>query len=124
MQILGEKSFEGGEWAGLGWIKGRVKKIEPKGGLKVPHLGWNEIKIKRETNLWAGIADKTCFYFAHSFILIPQDAQVVIATSDYGGEFPVAIAKDNITAVQFHPEKSQQVGLSLISNFVKQAAQA
>lgn len=118
MQILGEKSFEGGEFAGLGWIKGVVKKIEPQGGLKIPHLGWNEIRIKRQTDLLKGIPDKTCFYFAHSFVLYPEDAQVVVATTDYGGEFPVALQKDNITAVQFHPEKSQQAGLELIKNFI------
>ena len=122
MQILGEKSFEGGEFTGLGWIKGIVKKIEPKTGLKVPHLGWNEIRLKRQVNLLTGIGDKTCFYFAHSFVLFPRDVQTVIATTDYGGEFPVAIEQDNITAVQFHPEKSQQAGLRLIGNFVKQTA--
>ena len=121
MQILGEKSFEGGEFAGLGWIKGAVKKIEPKGNLKVPHLGWNEIRIKRQIDLLKGIPDKTCFYFAHSFVLYPEDPQMVVATTDYGGELPVAIQKDNIMAVQFHPEKSQQAGLRLIRNFVKQA---
>ena len=118
LQILGEKSFEGGEFAGLGWIRGTVKKIEPKDGLKVPHLGWNEIRIKRQTDLLKGIPDKTCFYFAHSFVLYPEDAQVVVTTTDYGGEFPVAVQKDNIIAVLFHPEKSQQAGLLLIKNFI------
>lgn len=124
MQILGDKSFEGGEFTGLGWVKGIVKRIEPKIGFKVPHLGWNEIDIKRQIDLLSGIADKTCFYFAHSFVLYPEDSRVVVATTDYGGELPVAIEQDNITAVQFHPEKSQQAGLRLIGNFVKQTTQS
>ena len=119
LQILGEKSFEGGEFAGLGWVKGTVKKIEPKKGLKVPHLGWNEIRIKRQINLLKDIPDKTCFYFAHSYVLYPDEVEIVAATTDYGGEFPVAIQAGNIMAIQFHPEKSQQDGLRLIKNFVE-----
>lgn len=120
MQVLGEKSFEGGEFAGLGWIKGTVKKIEPKNKkIKVPHLGWNEIKIRRQVDLFRGISDKACFYFAHSFVLYPNNPLVVVAITDYGEEFPVAIQKDNINAVQFHPEKSQQEGLQLLRNFVE-----
>ncbi len=118
MQILGERSFEGGEFTGLGWIKGVAKKIKPQ-RLKVPHLGWNEIKIKRQVDLLKNIANNACFYFAHSFLLYPDDPQVVVATTDYGGELPVVIAKDNVMAVQFHPEKSQQEGLQLLRNFVK-----
>lgn len=119
MQILGDKSFEGGEFAGLGWIKGVVKKIQPQQNLKVPHLGWNEVRLKRQVELFKDIPDKACFYFAHSFILYPDDPKVAAATTDYGGEFPVALAQENIMAVQFHPEKSQQEGLQLLRNFVQ-----
>lgn len=120
MQILGEKSFEGGEFSGLGWIKGIVKKIEPKDKqLKVPHLGWNEVRLTQKTPLWTGLPGKPCFYFAHSYVLYPDDDRVVAATTDYGGEFPVAIQKDKIMAIQFHPEKSQQEGLQLLRNFVQ-----
>jgi glutamine amidotransferase len=119
MQILGEKSFEGGEFTGLGWIKGVVKQLKPKKNLKIPHLGWNEVKTKRQLDLFRKITDMTCFYFAHSYVLYPEKKNTVVATTDYGGEFPVAIYQGNIIAVQFHPEKSQQGGLQLISNFVQ-----
>lgn len=119
MQVLGDKSFEGGEFAGLGWVKGVVKQIKPKKNLKVPHLGWNEVKVRRPIKLFTGIPNKACFYFAHSFVLYPEDDGVVAATTDYGGRFPVALSYDNIMAVQFHPEKSQQEGLRLLKNFVE-----
>ena len=119
MQILAEKSFEGGEFMGLGWIKGEVRKIEPSQNFKVPHLGWDEIKIKRKIKLWVGLSKNPCFYFAHSYVLYPDDAKVITATTDYGGEFPVAVQKDNIMAVLFHPEKSQHEGLQPIKNFVE-----
>lgn len=119
LQILAEKSFEGGEFMGLGWIKGVVRKIEPRTNLKVPHLGWNEIKIKRKIELFSGLSANPCFYFAHSFVLYPENAKVAVAMTDYGGEFPVAVQKDKIMAVLFHPEKSQHEGLQLIKNFVE-----
>lgn len=117
MQILGEKSFEGGEFAGLGWVKGVVKKIQPKQNLKVPHLGWNEVKVKLQVGLFKNIPNGACFYFAHSFVLYPGDPGMTVATTDYGGKFPVALVQDNVMAVQFHPEKSQQEGLQLLRNF-------
>lgn len=119
LQIVGEKSFEGGEFMGLGWIGGIVKKIEPKTNLKVPHLGWDEVKLTKPMQLFLGLSPSPCFYFAHSYVLYPDDPQVVAATTDYGSEFPVAIQKDNIMAVLFHPEKSQHEGLQLIKNFVE-----
>lgn len=118
MQVLGEVSFEGGEFACLGWIKGSVKKIQPQ-GLKVPHLGWNDIRVTRDSPLFVDLPTPACFYFAHSYVLHPDDTTVVTATTDYGGEFSVALQKDNILAVQFHPEKSQKDGLQLLRNFVK-----
>lgn len=119
LQIVGEKSFEGGEFMGLGWIKGVVRKIEPTKNLKVPHLGWDEISITRKIGLFSGLSANPCFYFAHSFVLYPNDLGVVGAVTDYGSKFPVAIQKDNIMAVLFHPEKSQHEGLQLIKNFVE-----
>ena len=117
LQVLGDISFEGGEFECLGWIEGEVKLIKPK-GLKVPHLGWNEVNILHSSPLFEGLSDKECFYFAHSYILWPNDKSVVVATTDYGEELPVAIHKKNVMAVQFHPEKSQGAGLKLIKNFI------
>lgn len=120
LQILGTVSVEGGNFSGLSWIPGRVRKIKPGGDLKVPHLGWNELMITRDIPLFKGLSQKPSFYFAHSYILFPEDKSVVVGTTNYGGNFPVAVARDNITAVQFHPEKSHHNGLKLIDNFLKQ----
>lgn len=119
MQILGSKSFEGGEHAGLNWIAGEVKLLQPKNKLyKIPHLGWNDVKITKTHPLFSGLSDTPCFYFAHSYVLYPKSSEVVTAITDYGGELPVALAQNNIMAVQFHPEKSQQDGLQLLRNFM------
>ena len=118
LQVLGDKSFEGGEYKCLGWIKGKVQKIKPK-DLKIPHLGWNDVRISKPSPLFNDFNGRGCFYFAHSYILFPQDKSVVTAITDYGGELPVAVQKDNIMGVQFHPEKSQLDGLKLLKNFIK-----
>lgn len=118
LQVLGDVSYEGGEYKCLGWIKGKVQKIQPE-GLKIPHLGWNDVRIVRPTPLFTDFTEQGCFYFAHSYILYPDDNSIVTAITDYGGEFPVAIAKNNIMGVQFHPEKSQLDGLKLLQNFLK-----
>jgi glutamine amidotransferase len=87
-------------------------------GLKVPHMGWNEVRQARAHALWEGVPEGERFYFVHSYFPEPADAALVAATSDYGVRFTCAIARDNIFAVQFHPEKSQSAGLRLLSNFV------
>jgi glutamine amidotransferase len=87
-------------------------------GLKIPHMGWNEVAQRRSHALWDGIADRSRFYFVHSYYPAPADEGLVAATSDYGAPFTCAVARDNIFAVQFHPEKSQSAGLQLLSNFV------
>ena len=117
LQMLFERGEEG-DAAGLGLLPGRVPRFaEP--GLKIPHIGWNEVKQARPHALWDGIPDRSRFYFVHSYYPAPHDAALTAATSVYGAPFTCAIARDNIFAVQFHPEKSQSAGLQLLSNFVR-----
>jgi glutamine amidotransferase len=85
--------------------------------LKVPHMGWNEIKIQKNNPLFEGIPDKSYFYFVHSFYVVPEDTSIISTTTDYGIEFTSSVRKDNIFAVQFHPEKSQAMGLQMLKNF-------
>jgi len=107
---------------GLGLVKGRVVKFSPQvtaAGLKVPHMGWNQVVAARPTPLLAGMSEEgVYFYFAHSYYASPADDAVVAGRTDYGGRFASAIASGNIYATQFHPEKSQAVGLALLENFV------
>ena len=117
LEILADTSYEGGEWAGLGWVKGVVKKLVLPAKYKVPHLGWNEVNIKEPGGLFKDIPNQACFYFAHSYYLAPKSRNGVAAWCDYGIKFAAAVEIDNIWAVQFHPEKSQQVGLQVIKNF-------
>jgi imidazole glycerol-phosphate synthase subunit HisH len=117
LQMLFERGEEG-DAAGLGLLPGRVPRFALS-GLKIPHIGWNEVLQERPHALWAGIADRSRFYFVHSYYPAPQDAALTAATSVYGAPFTCAVARDNIFAVQFHPEKSQSAGLQLLSNFVR-----
>jgi glutamine amidotransferase len=116
LQMLFERGEEG-DAAGLGVLPGRVPRFALS-GLKIPHIGWNEVVQERPHPLWAGIADRSRFYFVHSYYPAPRDAALIAATAVYGAAFTCAIARDNIFAVQFHPEKSQSAGLQLLSNFV------
>jgi len=119
MQMLFERGEEG-DTPGLGLLDGRVPRFPAArmAGLKVPHMGWNEVRQARSHALWEGVPEGERFYFVHSYFPEPADAALVAATSDYGVRFTCAIARDNIFAVQFHPEKSQSAGLRLLSNFV------
>ena len=117
LQMLFERGEEG-DAAGLGLLAGRVPRFRVD-GLKVPHMGWNEVLQARPHALWAGIADRSRFYFVHSYYPAPADAALVAATCVYGAPFTCAVASDNIFAIQFHPEKSQSAGLQLLSNFVR-----
>jgi len=117
LQMLFERGEEG-DTPGLGVLRGSVPRFAA-GGLKIPHMGWNEVIQERPHALWAGIPDRSRFYFVHSYYPAPSDAQVVAARCVYGAPFTCAIARDNIFAVQFHPEKSQAAGLQLLSNFVR-----
>lgn len=122
-QALFEKSEEFNSCAaGLGLFQGRVVRFSGAGGLKVPQIGWNEVEmVQPECPLFRGIPDRSHFYFVHSFYPQPADAAIVAGRTEYGGHFASAIAWRNVYATQFHPEKSQRVGLQLLANFVKLA---
>ncbi len=117
LQLLFERSSEGGNVAGLGIIPGSVERFT---ALKVPHMGWNQLAIKDpQLKFWKGLPANPSVYFCHSFYVKPSEAGVIAATTEYGVEFTSAIARDNVLAVQFHPEKSQSVGLKILENFAK-----
>jgi glutamine amidotransferase len=118
LQMLFERGEEG-DAAGLGLLPGRVPRFSASLGLKIPHIGWNEVRQERPHALWQGITDGSRFYFVHSYYPEPSDRALTAATSVYGAPFTCAVARDNIFAVQFHPEKSQSAGLQLLSNFVR-----
>jgi len=124
LQMLFEHSEEG-DVAGLGVFAGKVRRfpaakmLAANGDkLKVPHMGWNEVMPTRSHELFAGIADASRFYFVHSYYVDPVDRGVIAATTNYGIPFTSAVARDNIFAIQCHPEKSAQAGLALLSNFI------
>jgi glutamine amidotransferase len=122
LQMLFERGEEG-DTPGLGLLAGRVPRFTAEGlkiqGLKIPHMGWNEVMQARPHPLWEGITSGSRFYFVHSYYPAPADAALTAATCVYGAPFTCAVARDNIFAVQFHPEKSQSTGLQLLSNFVR-----
>ena len=117
LQMLFEHGEEG-DTPGLGLLAGEVPRFAVP-GLKIPHMGWNEVQQTRAHPLWAEIADGSRFYFVHSYYPAPRDAALTAGTAVYGKPFTCAVARDNIFAVQFHPEKSQSAGLQLLSNFVR-----
>ncbi|MEO2068421.1 MAG: imidazole glycerol phosphate synthase subunit HisH [Desulfurobacteriaceae bacterium] len=119
LQLLFEKSYEFGETEGLGLIEGEVVKFELPKDLKIPHMGWNQIEKKKESELLNGIENGEFFYFVHSYYVKPKDEKVKLTETEYGVKFTSSIEKDNIFATQFHPEKSQKVGLRLLENFLK-----
>lgn len=117
LQILFESSEESPEVKGLGIFKGKVKKISAK-NLKIPHMGWNSINFN-ESKLFAGLKDNPCFYFVHSYHATPFDKNLITATTDYGEKITAAVEHENIFATQFHPEKSGDVGLQVLKNFIE-----
>lgn len=117
LQMLFEHGAEG-DTPGLGLLQGSVPRFAFS-GLKIPHMGWNEVLQEKPHALWAGISDRSRFYFVHSYYPAPADGAITAATCVYGAPFTCAVARDNIFAVQFHPEKSQSAGLQLLSNFVR-----
>ncbi len=119
MQLLAERGFEHGEHAGLGWIPGDVDAIEGD-GLKVPHMGWNDLTLVATRHpVLAGIPSGSHAYFVHSFAVQARDSGDVLATVNYGTDLAAVVGRDNIVGTQFHPEKSQAVGLGLIGNFLE-----
>ncbi len=120
MQLLAETGTEFGDCAGLGWISGRVE-IIPRGSsdLRLPQIGWNELVLKDNAQLFANIEGDTSCYFVHSYQLLPTDPSDIVATVDYGGPVTAAVQRDHIFGAQFHPEKSARVGLAVLDNFAK-----
>jgi glutamine amidotransferase len=123
MQVLHEWSDENGGVPALGLIPGKVVRFpdpapDAKERLKVPHMGWNRVKQACRHALWAGVPDDSWFYFVHSYHSAPRYKKNVLGTADYGASFTAAVAKENIVAFQFHPEKSQAAGMTLLANFV------
>ena len=116
LQVLFSESEEFGKCRGLDIFRGKVVRFE-NGDLKIPQMGWNQLNIKNTNPLFNGIPDKSYFYFVHSFYVAPEDNSIIATTTDYGIEFTSSVRKDNIFAVQFHPEKSQALGLRLLKNF-------
>jgi len=125
LQLMATRGLEHGSTDGLGWIEGEVVKITPDdASLKIPHMGWNALDVRRPHALLEGIptgADGLDAYFVHSYHFEPARPDDVVATSQYGGTVTAMVARDNIAGTQFHPEKSQRLGLALLANFLKWA---
>ena len=119
MQLLFEESEEFGRVPGLGIFPGRVVRFADMPGLKVPHMGWNQIRKQQDPPHLRGIDDGAFVYFVHSYYVAPTDASLTATSTEYGVEFTSAIARDNVFATQYHPEKSQAVGLKILENFGK-----
>lgn len=117
LQLLFETSYEDGEYAGLGVIPGKVVRFQDQPDLKIPHMGWNQIESTAPHPILAGIPEQEYFYFVHSYYVAPEEESFVAAYTDYGCRFASMVARDNIVAAQFHPEKSQSAGLKLLENF-------
>jgi len=118
-QLLFSESEEFGPQKGLDLFPGRVVGFRPENGLKVPHMGWNRIEKKKQSPFLDGISDGDYVYFVHSFYVAPEDVSLVATTTPYGGSFASSIATDYLFACQFHPEKSQKIGLRILANFAR-----
>ncbi len=117
LQLLFDVSYEDGEYEGLGIIPGKVVRFEEQPDLKIPHMGWNQIERTAAHPILADIPEHEYFYFVHSYYAVPENESDVAAWTDYGCRFASMVARDNIVASQFHPEKSQNAGLKLLQNF-------
>jgi len=119
MQMFADVGFEETETKGLGWISGKVSKINNQNGkFKLPHIGWNEIIITKESNIFKNIENKSHMYFVHSYEFIPKEKNVISSTTDYSTNIVCSVEKENIFGTQFHPEKSDKLGLKFIENFI------
>ena len=120
LQMFADIGYEEIETKGLGWISGKVSKINNKNGkFKLPHIGWNEINITRNSKIFKGIENKSHMYFVHSYEFVPEDKNVISATTEYSSNIVCSVEKENIFGTQFHPEKSDKIGLKIIDNFIK-----
>ena len=119
LQLLFDVSFEDGEHQGLGILRGKVVRFDVPAPLKVPHMGWNQVQIRRRVPLVEGLADGVHFYFVHSYYVVPDDPELIVLESDFGQPFCAMIGRERLFATQFHPEKSQQHGLHLLRQFAE-----
>jgi len=120
MQLFAKTGYESQETKGFGWIDAEVRKINNMNKkLKLPHMGWNEIELKKDCFLFSNLENKSHMYFVHSYELITKQKDYVVATTNYGRPIAAAVAKENIFGTQFHPEKSQKNGLKILENFLK-----
>ena len=120
LQMFADIGYEEKETIGLGWISGKVLKIDNQNGkYKLPHIGWNEINIVKESKIFKDIENNSHMYFVHSYEFIPEDKNVISATTDYSSNIVCSVEKENIFGTQFHPEKSDKIGLKIIDNFIK-----
>ena len=119
LQMFADIGYEETETKGLGWIAGKVSKIDNQNGkYKLPHIGWNQINIVKDSKIFKEIENNSHMYFVHSYEFIPNDNSVTVATTDYSSNIVCAIEKENIFGTQFHPEKSDKIGLKIIDNFI------
>ncbi len=119
LQMFAAVGYEESETKGLGWIPGKVTKIDNQNGkYKLPHIGWNQINIVKESKIFKDIKDKSHMYFVHSYEFVPNDKNSILATTDYSSKHVCAVEQDNIFGTQFHPEKSDKLGLQIIKNFI------
>ena len=119
LQMFADIGYEEAETKGLGWIPGKVSKINNQNGkFKLPHIGWNEIEFKKESIIFKDIKNKSHMYFVNSYEFIPEDKNVISATTDYSSNIVCSVEKENIFGTQFHPEKSDKIGLQIINNFI------
>jgi glutamine amidotransferase len=119
LQLLFDKSYEDGEYEGLGIVPGEVVRFSVPAEYKVPHMGWNQIQFRQRPAIFDGIDDGEHFYFVHSYYVAPRDKTVIATETDYAQPFCSSVYRDNLFAVQFHPEKSQAAGLKLLKNFAE-----
>ena len=119
LQMFADIGYEESETKGLGWISGKVSKIDNQDGkFKLPHIGWNQINIIKESKIFQNIENNSHVYFVHSYEFIPNDKSVISATTDYSSNIVCSVEKENIFGTQFHPEKSEKIGLKIINNFL------
>ena len=120
LQMFADVGYEETETKGLGWISGKVSKIDNQNGkYKLPHIGWNQIKIIKDSKILKDIEKNSHMYFVHSYEFIPEDKNIISATTEYSSNIVCSVEKENIFGTQFHPEKSDKIGLKLIENFIK-----
>ena len=119
LQMFADIGYEETETKGLGWISGKVSKIDNQNGkYKLPHIGWNQINIVKQSKIFENIENNSHMYFVHSYEFIPEDKNVISATTDYSTNIVCSVEKENIFGTQFHPEKSDKLGLKIIDNFI------